>query len=222
MRRNVFSFPRAGLLATGLLLTIAQPAGAQPDLPFIAGSLQGGPMLSENHQQFENNPQTMMALTISASMCRNIYVETLLSGLALKHTSNADIKSFAREMIAVDRRFETQVNLSQSTESVERYGRGQEVSLPESDNTFLCASFVPSETRQAEKEMKKLFGPQFDQKYLVQMDAYIRNDREVGARASVIRGAPDVNAMGILARDLAKERETQISHLTAEENFKIK
>ncbi len=222
MKRNASRIVGAALLSTGLLLTLALPAEAQPDLPLVTNSLQSGPMLSGNRQEFENNPQVMMALAISASICRNIYVETELSALALKHTSNADIKSFAREMIAVDQRFETQVNLSASTEFVERFGKGQQVSLPESDNALLCASFVPSETREAEKEMKKLSGPPFDQKYLVQMDAYVRNDREVGAQASVMAGAPDINAMGVLARDLADERETKISSLTAEENFKIK
>lgn len=222
MRRNISSFLGAWLLATALLLTTALPAGAQPDLPFAVGSLQGGPLLPESKLQVENNPQLMMELTISANMCRNIYVETQLSGLALKHTSNVDIKSFARETIGVDRAFEKQVNLSASTEFVVRYGTRQELSLPESNNTALCATLVPSETRQAEKQMKKISGPQFDQIYLVQMDAYIKNDRQVGARASSLTGAPDMNAMGMLARDLAEERETQISRLTAEENFKIK
>jgi hypothetical protein len=222
MRAKVSSLSAAALLCTGFLLFTVTGSGlAQTgELPFVAGTLEGGPILSENQQQFSSNPELLMGLTISANMCRNVYVETKLSGIALHRTGNADVKSFAEEIIAEDRAFRTHIDLSAATQVEERYGRWS-VSLPESDESLLCASLEPSETRQAEKQMKRLSGLKFDRMYLVQIDAYIKNDGEVGGRATGMTDMPDLNAMGMLARSLAEERESRISRLTAEENFRI-
>ena len=69
--------------------------------------------------------------------------------------------------------------------------------------------------------MKKLSGTKFDRMYLVQMDAYVKNDGEVAGRASAMAGVPAINDMGLRAQGMAEERETRIARLTAEENFRI-
>ena len=221
MRANVSSFLGAGLLSTGMFVAMATRGGAQSaDLPFVAGSLQGGPVLMENQQQLNSNPQLLMGLTLSANICRNVFVETQLSRMALKKTGNADVKRFAEGTIAEDREFSTHIDLSEATQQDERFGRW-EVSLPVSENGLLCARLVPSETWQAVKQMKKLSGTKFDRMYLVQMDAYVKNDGEVAGRASAMAGVPAINDMGMRAQSMAEEREARIARLTAEENFRI-
>ncbi len=221
MRRNEFNLFTVGFLATGLLLlptpsALAQmggaPNGTQPNGLQQNGMQQNGMapdgMPPEGFQTpgaaGAQDSEHAAERNIYGNIRRNIYVETQLSKLAEKHTGNADIKKFADQVISDNRRLEGEVTLP-----------------PSNDGTFFSPE-VPSNTRQAEKQMKKLSGPQFDQIYLVQMDAYIKNDQQAASRASSMTGSSDLGEAGMRTRTLADERAKEISQLTAEENFKIK
>ncbi|MDR5726099.1 MAG: DUF4142 domain-containing protein [Terriglobia bacterium] len=227
MRRNntsffKFSFFRAGLLATGLLLLTTTPAalaqmpggqnGGNPGTPsggmqpngMQPNGMQPSGMPPEGIQQPQQNQQSMERNQTFGNLSRNIYVETQLSKLAQKHTSNADVKKFAQQVISDDHKLQGKVI------------------VPATNDGQIFVPQVPSQTQQAEKQMKKLSGPQFDQIYLVQMDAYVKNDQQVAAQASSMTDSSDVAKVGMQEQNLANQRQEQIAKLSAEENFRIK
>ena len=61
--------------------------------------------------------------------------------------------------------------------------------------------------------MKKQSWTKFDRMYLVQMDAYVKNDGEVAGKASAIAGVPGLDDMGMRAQSMAEERKTRIARL---------
>ena len=80
---------------------------------------------------------------------------------------------------------------------------------------------VPDQTRKAEKQMKKMTGKPFDQMYLVQMDAYVKNDQEVVQKAEETSNVPNVSELGMRVRSLSDDRQKQIGTLTQETGFTI-
>jgi predicted outer membrane protein len=215
MGRSNRIFLRIALLTTGLLLlTAGSAAWAQmPQMPqggqngnMNQGAQPGGtqpngmqPMPgTENAQQMEER-------NVYNNLRRNIYVETQLSKLAQKKSGNADVKKFAGQVISENRQIEGQAVLPASNQ-------GDEMAfMPE----------VPSQTQKAEKQMKKLTGTQFDQIYMAQMDAYLKDDQQVGNRAVGMTDSSDLNKVGMRERTLADQRQKQLTQLAAEENFKI-
>lgn len=218
--KNHLNFMRVSLLATGLLLLTATPAvlaqmappggapsggmsnGAQPNGMQPNGMQPNGmqPMgpNSENNQQLAVENQTF------ANIRRNIEIETKLSKMALKKSSNADVKNFAHQVIADNHKLEGKVSLPVSSAAA----------MP-------MAPEVPKQTKQAEKQMKKLSGPQFDQLYLVQMDAYIKNDQQVASQAAQQSGVPAVSKVGTEMQPLTQQHQKQIAQLTQEEHMRI-
>jgi predicted outer membrane protein len=79
---------------------------------------------------------------------------------------------------------------------------------------------VPSQTKKAEKQMKKMTGKPFDQMYLVQMDAYVKNDQQVAHSAQAM-SVPKVSEAGTRVQSMSEDREKQIGTLTQETGFKI-
>jgi hypothetical protein len=57
--------------------------------------------------------------------------------------------------------------------------------------------------------------------YLVQMDAYIKNDQDVAQKAQSATNVPKVSEVGTRVRSLSEDREKQIGALTQETGFKI-
>jgi hypothetical protein len=57
--------------------------------------------------------------------------------------------------------------------------------------------------------------------YLVQMDAYIKNDQEVAQKAKAATNMAKVNEVGIKVQSQSDDREKQIGTLTQETGFKI-
>lgn len=218
MRPSIFRSSRIMLTATALLLlttpavlaqmhggapmggaptTGAQPNGTQPNGMQPNGMQPMGPTASQNNRQLAVETQTF------GNIRRNIDVENKLSKMALKKSSNADVKNFAKQVIADNHKLEGQVLLPVSSEGM----------------TFMPE--VPKPTRQAEKQMKKLSGTQFDQLYLVQMDAYVNNDQQVASKAAQTTTVPKVSDVGTQLQAVSKQHLQQIAQLTKEEHIRI-
>ena len=176
----------SGARTNGTQLNGAQPNGMQPMGPN-----------SINDQQNAIQNQTF------GNIRRNIEVETKLSKMALKKSSNADVKNFAQQVIADNHKLQDRV------------------AMPVSADAMPVAPQVPKQTQDAEKQMKKLSGTQFDQQYLVQMDAYVKNDKQVASQAAQQASVPAVSQVGTEMQPMAEQHEKQIAQLTGEEHMKI-
>ena len=63
--------------------------------------------------------------------------------------------------------------------------------------------------------MKKMTGKPFDQMYLVQMDAYVKNDQEVVQKAKETSNMPNVSELGMRVRSLSDDRRKTDWHVDA-------
>jgi putative membrane protein len=183
--------PGGGGMNSGARTSGMQPSGTQPN------AMQPMGPNSANNQQMAVENQTF------GNIRRNIEVETKLSKMALKKSSNEDVKNFAQQVIADDHKLE------------------DKVSTPVSSETLPIAAEVPKQTRQAEKQMKKLSGTQFDQQYLVQMDAYIKDDQQVASQAAEKTSVPAVSQVGTEMQPMTEQHQKQIAQLTQEEHIRI-
>ncbi len=149
-------------------------------------------------------PSAMLAQeAVLTRISRNSQIETQMSKMALKNSANADVKKFAKQMIKDNNDIGGRVFSAAIT-------YGYHLQIDPSDATS-----------QAEKKMKQLTGTDFDKMYLVQMDAFVKDDKEVAAEASGTQGEGDVSAIGDRLQGLVESRAKQIPELTSAEGFKI-
>jgi len=215
-QKNAFSFLSAGLLAAGLLLLTMTPAaraqmnggapmgGGAPNnnMNNPNGNMSPDGMQPTGPMGPQNNEQ-MMERNAFGNLRRNFDVENELSKMAVKNSSNGDVKKFAQQVIAENR------------------GLSNDLILSNPNGEMMEPEMVPSQTRKAEKQMKKMTGKPFDQMYLVQMDAYIKNDRQVAHNAESMMSVAKVSEVANRVQGLSEDREQQIGALTQETGFKI-
>jgi predicted outer membrane protein len=171
-----------------------QPGMAQPGMPQPgAAGLQG--------------MQNSAMASFAADVRRNNKAETDLSKLALKNSSNDDVKKLAQQVIEENRRSATALAGAMSEQN---------------QSEMMFASPVPSQTREAEKQMKKLNGTPFDQMYLSQMDGYVKNDQKLANDAWGMTNSGDLGSLSMQLRNTADQRATQIAQVAQGENFKIR
>jgi uncharacterized protein (DUF305 family) len=215
MRRSIFNFYGMATLSLGLLL-LATPGVLSQMRSGMAGqngnTNQNGnmnqPGMSPNMQP--NGPMAMQnnaEVSCFANMRRNSKVETDLSKLALKNSSNDDIKKLAQQVISENRQNEMALT-STPASNANAYG------LPPT-------APVPSQTHQAEKEMKKLTGTQFDAMYLSQMKGYVENDQKLVSDASSTSNSADIGSLTMRLRNTTDQRAKQIAQIAQSENIKI-
>lgn len=213
-----FDLLKAGLLAPGLLLLAMTPAVRAQ---MHGGAPMGGSAPSNNNM---NNPSgnmppdgmqppgtmgpqsstQMLEQNTIGNLRRNFDVETKLSKMALKNSSNEDVKKFAQQVIT------------------ENHGLSNDLILPNPTGEMMAPELVPSETKKAEKKMKKMTGKPFDQIYLVQMDAYIKNDQQVAQRAESMMTGSKMSEVTNRVQSISEQRAKQIDTLTQETGFRIK
>ena len=213
--RKHFNFVKASLLAPGMLLLTLTPAA-------LAQMHGGAPMGGSTNSNMNNNnpnmpadgmqptgpmgPQSadqMAEQNMFGNLRRNFDVENNLSKMAMKNSSNDDVKKFAQQVIS------------------ENHGLSNDLVIPNPNGETMQPEMVPNQTKQAEKQMKKMTGKPFDQMYLVQMDAYIKNDQDVANKAQSATNVAKVSEVGLRVRSLSDDREKQIGTLTQETGFKI-
>ena len=139
---------------------------------------------------------------VLAHLYRNTNAETGLSKMAMKNSQNADVKKFAHQAMSDDR------NLG-----------GKLMAYAVKYNLRLIAT-APASTVAAEKQMKNLTGTDFDKMYLVQMDAFVKDDQKTAAQASAMSD-PEVSAIGTKMQNLSSDQAKQITALTTEEGYQI-
>jgi predicted outer membrane protein len=218
MRQSFFCSSRIMALATGLVLLTATPAvwaqmapGARPSggMSQVAQSNGTQPNGTQSNgmqpmgPNSVNNQQNAIENQAFGNIRRNIEVETKLSKMAMKKSSNADVKNFAHQVIADNHKLQ------------------DKVSMPVSADSMAVAPQVPRQTQDAEKQMKKLSGAQFDQQYLVMMHAYINNEKPVASQAAQQTTVPAVSQVGMQMQPMAEQHQKQIAQLTEEEHMKI-
>jgi predicted outer membrane protein len=215
--KSHFNFVKASLLAPAILLLTLTP-GAMAQMH--GGAPMGG--ASNNNSNMNNangnmspdgmqppgsqGPQSsdqMAEQNMFGNLRRNFDVENNLSKMAMKNSSNDDVKKFAQQVIS------------------ENHSLSNELVFPNPNGEMMQAEMVPNQTKQAEKQMKKMTGKPFDQMYLVQMDAYNKNDREVAQKAQTASRLPKVSEVGTRVQSVSDDREKQIATLTQETGFKI-
>jgi hypothetical protein len=104
----------------------------------------------------------------------------------------------------------------------ENHGLSNDLYVPNPNGDMMMQpEMVPSQTKKAEKQMKKMTGKPFDQIYLVQMDAYVKDDQQVATKAGDATTMSKVSEVGMRVRSMSDDREKQISTLTQEDGFKI-
>lgn len=209
---NNVSFLKASLLAPGLLLLAMTPAaraqmhggapmGATPNSNMNNNMAPDG-MQPPGTMGPQNNDQ-MMERNTFGNLRRDLDVETELSKMALKKSNSENVKKFAQQVIT------------------ENHGLSNDLAIPGGDGAMLGPELVPSQTRKAEKQMKKMTGAPFDEMYLVQMDAYIKNDQQTARNATSMMNVPKMSEVGSRVQTVSEDRETQIAALTKEAGFKI-
>ncbi len=208
---SVSSFFQIALLSAGLLLTVPAALAQIPGGMTPAGT-NGGPNsgipstgMSPNESMTTENHNQPIECNIFGNMRRNFNVEMEISKLALTRSCNADVQRFSRKVIGDNLPLDT------------------ELSNFESKNGSTFIADVSDQTLDAEQQMEKLSGQQFDQAYLVQMDAYVKSDQRLARDAAAMVSLPDVSVSetGMRVRILAAQREKRIAKLAAEEYFKI-
>lgn len=211
-----FDFLRASLFAPGLLLltltpvALAQIHGAAPMGGTPATNNMNNPNSTMSPDGMQppgsvgsQSSEQMMVRNTFGNLRRNFDVENRLSKMAVKNSSNEDVKKFAQQVIT------------------ENHGLANDLILPNPTGEMMAPEMVPSQTKKAEKQMKKMTGKPFDQLYLVQMDAYIKNDQEVAHSAGSMMSEPKVSEVVNRVQSISEERAKQIGTLTQETGFKI-
>ena len=194
------------LLASGLFLAVpgawAQMHGGQSAGPRPAG-VSGLPGL-----QSTASGQNGLESSFVATMRRNSEEETDLSKMALKNSGDDGVKKFASQVIRENRKDEMAlVGASRNTDP--------------SDTTPTFVASVPSQTRNAEKQMKKLSGAQFDEMYLSQLNAYVNSDQQMLGKYSTDLSSPGLQSAAMRLRNTADQRKQQIAQVAQSENFTI-
>lgn len=216
MKQNRIGFSGALILSGALFIVSACPLHGQRMGGGMGGSPQGqmggqpqpgasnpGMGNGPNGMGQQNGLQSAAERNFLSTMRRNNKAETELSKLAIKNSSNDDVKKMAQQVITDNHRMGSSLNNAASS-----------ANIPMGED-------VPSQTKTAMKQMKKLNGTEFDKMYLSQMDGYVKNDQKTTTDASTSVNSPDVKAMSMQLRRLADNRAQQLTQVAQSENFKI-
>lgn len=134
---------------------------------------------------------------------RNSQIEIKMSKLAQKNSQNANVKSFAKQVVKDNGGIAGQVFSASITYS------------------YHLQTEIPDAQEAAMEKMKTLKGTDFDKMYLVQMQGLVKDDKDVGSKASSNTKESDVSAIGDQLQSISEKRLAQITKLTQEENFTI-
>lgn len=207
------------VLATGLLLVptcplcVAQMGGMGGGAPGQMGGQPGGQQGAGNPNMQPNAPGMMNNLNnMQASqegkfvglIRRNSKAETELSKLAMKNSSNDNVKKMAQQIVTENRKTDNSLN-----------------SAAASGNNMQFNMDIPSATKKAMKQMKKSTGTQFDGIYLGQMNGYFKSDAKTAEDASSAVSSGTLQALFSRLKSQAEARQQQLAQVAQSDNFKL-
>ncbi len=215
MKRRISRFSIAAVLGAGLLLLTPSVRGLVNAGAHLA-SQNGAPNLSGMSPNMAPDspmaPENNMAFTqqhTSDTIRENMAIETELSQLALKRSSNASIKKFARRVIAENRVIDSEAK---------QFGPDKSASFP---NPMFEGTRQAVNVHAAKKKMRVVTGPQFDRLYILQMGSYAENDQQVGHSAYAMMQFPGISPVGRKMWDMANTRAKQIAALARQLHIKL-
>ncbi|MGC1783753.1 MAG: DUF4142 domain-containing protein [Acidobacteriaceae bacterium] len=209
MRQSVVRVFGAAALAGGLIFAGSSAVLGQmrPGMQSQQPPQQPGMQQNNMQQPGQMNPQNTAEANFVANVRRNSKVETDLSKMALKNSGNDQVKQFAQQVIAENRRNDMALTSATSNAGA------SEVSFP---------AAVPIQTHKAEKQMKKLTGPDFDKLYIGQMDGYIKNDQQLTTQAPPDVASGNMGSMTMQLRNAADQRAKQLAQVAQSENLRLR
>lgn len=178
------------------------PQGQTAGQPQQGANMQGTGPNAPNGMMGRSSLQANLEGNFLSTMRRNNKAETDMSKLALKNSSNDNVKQMAQQVIAENRKTDMALG-----------------STAETDHLSLDTS-LPSQTRKAMKEMKKLIGTDFDKMYLSQMDGYVKNDRQTTQGAESAMNSSDLSALTMQLRRATDSRAQQLTQVAQSENLR--
>lgn len=172
--------------------------GGQPQPGMNTPGMPGSAAMGQ-----QNNPEAEAERNFIGTMRRNIKAEAELSKVALKQSTNDNVKKFAQQVISENHRIGTSLASAASSANM---------MVPDS---------LPSQTKDMMKKMKKQTGTQFDASYISQMDGYIKSDQKTASAAAGTLNAPNMQGMTTQLRTTAENRAQQLAQIAQSENFKL-
>jgi predicted outer membrane protein len=204
-------------LVPGALLAAALTAAGAAHAQMRGGSPAGGmggmqqqtpqPGMTPGMQPGMNATQNSEQMNFIGNMRRNMKAETELSKIAEKNSQNDGVKKFAEQIINENRQAGTELNSRMSADGM--------------NQGMMASPEIPKETKKAEKDMKKMSGPQFDANYLGQLNAYLKNDQQLTQQAAASNDMQSMQDTVMRLRSQADQREQQLAQLAKAENFKM-
>ncbi len=165
------------------------------------------PGMTPGMQPGMNATQNSEQMNFIGNMRRNMKAETELSKIAEKSSQNDGVKKFAQQIINENRQAGTELNSRMSADGM--------------NQGMMASPEIPKETKKAEKDLKKMSGPQFDANYLGQLNAYLKNDQHLTQQAAVSNDMQSMQDTVMRLRSQADQREQQLAQLAKAENFKM-
>jgi predicted outer membrane protein len=189
MRRKLFLFSNAFLLAAGLMLTATPSAKAQTGMP---GTPQAGVTSS----------RVLAERSLAGALLSDVRAQTSFSKLALKKSGDSDVKKLAKKTISENDKLAAELatliaGFSQAGTDVYNFGR------------------TTRQARDAEKRMSKLTGTEFDKAYLSEMAGYLQNDQKKIGDNSQLIDSPEMRRVTARMQAMS-ERHLQLIHQAAQ------
>ncbi len=203
-------FVPGAMLAAVLIVAGAAPAQMRGGSPggAMGGMQQQSPQAGmPGMQPGMNAMQNSEQMNFIGNMRRNMKAETELSKIAEKNSQNDGVKKFAQQIINEDRQADTELSSRMSANGM--------------NQGMMASPEIPKETKKAEKDMKKMSGPQFDANYLGQLNAYLKNDQQLTQQAVASNDMQSMQDTVMRLRSQADQREQQLAQLAKAENFKM-
>lgn len=135
---------------------------------------------------------------------RNTTLETNMSKMAMKKSQNADVKKFAHQVISENNSLASRM-----------------FTYANRDGYLLRGGPAPAEISQAQKQMKKLSGTDFDKVYLMQMANLVNDDMRAVQDAGNPKDETELSSICAKVESQSTDRKKQITQLASGENFMI-
>ncbi|HEX4020284.1 MAG TPA: DUF4142 domain-containing protein [Acidobacteriaceae bacterium] len=197
----------AGCLAAAPALAQMNEGMGMPSNMGTQGQMQrpGQPQMPGNNMPGQqNNMNSMVDQSFLRGVSQNAQIETNLSQMAIKNSSNDNVKKLAQQVI-----------LDHQQMSSELSDAANRRNIPLSDN-------LPGHVRKDEKKMQALSGNDFDQAYLKELDRYVKDDQSRAESVESATNSPDMRQLTMEVQSMAQNHTHEIAEVAKAENLSLK